>query len=125
MAITHTLYGFKTGYLQKAVRLEDVATLSTEVGDTFKIGQLCNLTAANGTTPAYLSKDTAPAVGDYIIAQGADTVGYGHVLVEEKNYKPKGYIAVTEDTAMDASSITVPIVIVYQVTDVNDVVKIG
>ena len=75
MAIVHTLVGFKNAYLQKAIKLETVSTLSTETGDVFKIGQVVTLTAASGTTPAYLSKDTTPAVGDYIIAQSDDTIG--------------------------------------------------
>lgn len=123
MSVVHTLRGFKTAYLQKAIKLDDVAVLSTEAGDIFKIGQVVNLTAASGTTPAYLSKDTTPAVGDYIIAQGDDTVGDGHVLVEEKNYKPKGYVAVTEATAMDANSVTKSVV-VYKITDIDDLVTI-
>lgn len=123
MAIVHTLVGFKNAYLQKAIKLETVSTLSTETGDVFKIGQVVTLTAASGTTPAYLSKDTTPAVGDYIIAQSDDTIGYGHVLVEDKNYKPQGYVAVTEATAMDASSVTKSVV-VYKITDLDDLVTI-
>lgn len=123
MAIVHTLRGFKTAYLQKAIKFDDVATLSTETGDVFKIGQVVNITAKSGTTPAYLSKDASPAVGDYIIAQGDDTVGYGHVPVEDKNYKPKDYVAVTEDTAMDAYSITKSVV-VYKIVDLNDLVTL-
>lgn len=123
MSVVHTLRGFKNAYLQKAFKLDDVAVLSTEAGDIFKIGQVVNLTAASGTTPAYLSKDTSPAVGDYIIAQSDDTVGDGHVLVEEKNYKPTGYVAVTEATAMDADSVTKSVV-VYKITDLDDLVTI-
>lgn len=123
MAVVHTLRGFKNAYLQKAIKLDAVSTLSTETGDVFKIGQVVNLTAASGTTPAYLSKDATPAVGDYIIAQGDDTVGYGHVSVEDKNYKPKGYVAVTEATAMDADSVTKSVV-VYKITDIDDLVTI-
>lgn len=123
MAITHTLRGFKTAYLQRAMKLDNVAVFSTETNDVFKIGQVVSLTAASGTTPAYISKDTAPAVGDYIIAQSDDTVGYGHVLTEDKNYKPKDYVAVTESTAMDASSVTKDVV-VYEITDLNDIVTL-
>lgn len=123
MAVVHTLRGFKTAYLQKAVKLNDVAVFSTESKDVFKIGQVVNLTAASGTTPAYISKDASPAVGDYIIAQSDDTVGYGHVPTEEKNYKPKDYVAVTEATAMDASSITKDVV-VYKITDLDDIVAL-
>jgi hypothetical protein len=123
MAVTHTLREFKNAYLQKAIRLDDVAVFSTESGDIFKIGQVVNFTAKNGTTPAYIQKDASPAVGDYIIAQGDDTaLPYGHVPVEDKNYKPKDYVAVTEDTAMDAYSITKSVV-VYKITDLDDLIS--
>lgn len=123
MAITHTLRGFKNAERQKAIKLDDVATISTEAKDVFKIGQVVNLTAAASTVPAYLSKDATPAAGDYIIAQSDDTVGYGHIAVENKEYKPKGYVAVTEDTAMDASSITKSVV-VYKIIDIDDIVAL-
>jgi len=123
MAVTHTLREFKTAYLQKAIRLDDVAVFSTEPGDIFKIGQVVNFIPKNGTTPAYIQKDASPAVGDYIIAQGDDTaLPYGHVPVEDKNYKPKDYVAVTEDTAMSAHSITKSVV-VYKITDLDDLIS--
>lgn len=124
MAIVHTLYGFKTAYLQRTLRLDNVAVLSTETGDVFKVGQVVNLTAKNGTTPAYISKDASPAVGDYIIAQADETIGGGHVPVEDKDYKPKGYVAVTEATAVDANSVTKSVV-VYKITDINDIVALS
>lgn len=123
MAIVHTLRGFKTAYLQKAIKFDNVATLSTESGDVFKVGQVVNYTAKSGTTPAYFAKDASPAVGDYIIAQSDDTVGYGHVPVEDKNYKPKDYVAVTEPTAMDSASITKSVV-VYKIVDLDDLVTL-
>jgi hypothetical protein len=124
MAIVHTLYGFKTAYLQRTLRLDNVAVLSTETGDFFKVGQVVNLTAKNGTTPAYISKDATPAVGDYIIAQADETIGDGHVPVEDKDYKPKGYVAVTEATAVDANSVTKSVV-VYKITDIDDIVALS
>lgn len=123
MAVIHTLRGFKTAYLQRTIKLDNVAVFSVEAGDVFKVGQTVNLTAASGTTPAYLSKDASPAVGDYIIAQSDDTIGYGHVLTEEKNYKPTGYVAVTEATAMDADSVTKSVV-VYKITSLDDIVTV-
>ena len=121
MSIVHTLREFKNAYLQKAIKLDDVAVLSTEANDVFKIGQVVNITAAAAGVPAYLSKDTTPVVGDYIIAQSDDTIGYGHVSVEDKDYKPKGYVAVTEATAADAASITKSVV-VYKITDLDDLI---
>ena len=50
MAVTHTRFGFKTGYLQKTDAY-DVAVVSNEEGDVFKVGQLVTLTAAAGNVP--------------------------------------------------------------------------
>lgn len=123
MAVTHTLRGFKTAYLQKAIRLDNVAVAGADAADFFKIGQVVNLTAAASTVPAYIQKDASPAVGDYIIAQSDDSHGYGHVDVENKNYKPSGIVAQTEAvyTDVDAASV-LKSVIVYKITDLDDLV---
>lgn len=122
MAVTHTLRGFKTAYLQKE-EVMDVAVFSTETNDYFKVGQVVNLTAASGTTPAYISKDATPAVGDYIVAQSDMTMEYGHVPVENRDYRYEAKVAVTEATAMDATSVYKKVAL-FKITNLNDIVSL-
>lgn len=108
-------YGFKTGYGQHAIMLSDitVARAASNTGYTsvgIDIGQVMTL---SGTT--LTEKTTGIAIGDYIIAQSDETIGYGHVPVENRDYKYVG-------TVMPGANKNV---VVYQVKDVADMVSIA
>lgn len=123
MAVVHTRFGFKTAYLQKEEVL-DVAVFSTETGDVFKVGQLCQVTAAASGVPAYLSKKTSPAVGYVLIAQSDETMEYGHIPVENRDYRYLPNVAVTESTEMASTSATKKVA-VYRVTNVADLISLA
>ena len=122
MAVTHTRFGFKTGYLQKTDAY-DVAVVSNEEGDVFKVGQLVTLTAAAGGVPAYITKKTTPALGDFIVAQSDMTMEYGHVPVELRDYRYSDEVAVTKKASAAVAGDKTKKVSLYQVIDVNDLVK--
>lgn len=132
MAVTHTRFGFKTAYLQREC-VEDVAVCSSEVGDFYKVGQLCSYHAADGSAPAYITKVTTPAVGHWIIAQSDQTLGTGpnyadqHVPVENRDYRYSDKVAITLSTATASAADEgkVKKVAFFRVVDVNDVVAIG
>jgi hypothetical protein len=109
-------YGFKTGYGQHAIMLSDITVARAAADNTgytnvgIDIGQVMTL---SGTT--LTEKHTGIAIGDYIIAQSDETVGYGHVPVENRDYKYVG-------TVMPGAGKNV---VVYQVKDLADMVKLA
>lgn len=108
-------YGFRTGYNQRSIMLSGVtvarASADTGYNNTgIEIGQVMTL---SGTT--LTEKTSGVAIGDYIIAQSDETVGYGHIPVENRDYKYVGTVAPGTDKN----------VVVYQITDVADMVQIA
>lgn len=91
---------FKTAYLQRAIPLEVVpgASVVGHVGDVFAIGASSALSLI-GASSVYASSSAGYAdaqasaakalvsAGQYIIAQGDMTMGYGHVPVENRDYR--------------------------------------
>lgn len=72
---------FKTAYLQREVPMDVKVAADLEVGDL--------VTLAEGSLS---KKETGPAeAGDYIVAQSDMTMEYGHVPVEQQDwrYSPK------------------------------------
>jgi hypothetical protein len=83
--------------------------LDCKVSADMVVGQVCKYTAATNT----LAASTAEAVaGDYIIAQSDMTMEYGHVPVENRDYRYSPKVA---------ASTAVKKVAVFKVTDVGDV----
>lgn len=85
---------FKTAYLQREVVLDvmPAASFSATVGQVFSMsGNVPTLLAvdvsAASAAGATASAKAAVAVGMYIIAQGDQTMEYGHVPVEYTDYK--------------------------------------
>ena len=68
---------FKTGYLQK----EQV--LDVKVGAELHVGDMATLDTSTNT----LNKTLSLAQADYIIAQSDMTMEYGHVPVEQRDWK--------------------------------------
>ena len=96
MATTTTYYAtakFKTGYLQREMRLDGKANaaLTAHVGDVLYLNA-GKLALRSNSTPG--SAKAAVAVGDYIVAQSDMTLGYGHVPVENRDYKYEDTLAI-------------------------------
>lgn len=85
---------FKTAYLQREIP-EDVAVSSDSY---LQVGQLVKLTPATDTSVAYISavtaNDAAAALDDatHIIAQSDVTLEYGHIPVENRDYRYFPYV---------------------------------
>jgi hypothetical protein len=94
---------FKTGLNQKEI------VLDTKVNEKLVVGQVCQL--SSGTLKA--SAGSAAVAGDYIIAQSDMTMEYGHVPVENVNYK--------YDPTVAASTTKNKKVAVFRVNDATDV----
>ena len=88
---------FKTAYLQREIPVE-VAVIGSAA---LEVGQLVTLTPTNGTNPDYIAaaagatEAAALSAATHIIAQSDMTMEYGHVPVEDRDYKYSPKVAVT------------------------------
>lgn len=79
---------FKTAYLQREIP-EDVAVSSDSY---LQVGQLVKLTPATATAVAYISAATSLDDATHIIAQSDVTLEYGHIPVENRDYRYFPYV---------------------------------
>ena len=115
---------FKTAYLQREV-VEDFEPAATfpktvdsgydgkcHVGDVFYLssGEFTRRESASSAAAA----KAAVAVGDYIIAQSDMTMGYGHVPVEDRDYRYSDEVKMTDGTVRKFA--------LFKITDLNDVI---
>lgn len=104
MAVTAVMAQFKTAYLQREIPVK--ATLAADL----KVGQVCTFSGVDGS--ALAGKTSAPAVGDYIVAQSDMTMGDSHVPVEQRNYNYSDKVA---------ASTTAKLVALYRINDLTDI----
>lgn len=105
--------GFRTAYLQREVYLDlDV------VGDC-KVGDVVKVTTGDGF--AYMQK-TAKATAEYIVAQSDQTIAYGHVPVENRDYRYDPTVKATVSAAPTAATTTWKHVALYKIINIDDVV---
>ena len=96
---------FKTAYLQREIPVE-VAVVGAAA---LEVGQLVTLTPTNGTNPDYIAAAAgataaaALSAATHIIAQSDMTMEYGHVPVENRDYKYSPEVAVTAGTISTSS----------------------
>lgn len=126
---------FKTAYLQREVEL-DVgvqATVQTDpwAGVTARkadpdattvvmVGDLVSYTAASGTTPAFIKRVLSLASADYIVAQSDQTMEYGHVPVENRDYRYNPIVNGTQATV--AANGPVKKVALFKIVNPDDVI---
>lgn len=106
--------GFRTAYLQREI-YEDVAV----VGNT-KVGDFVQYVAANGAVPAYIKKSTI-ANATHIVAQSDMTLGYGHVPVENRNYKYDSKVAYTLASGTPTAATPIKHVALFKITNMEDI----
>lgn len=94
---------FKTAKDQYEIVVD--ATVAAEL----IVGAICSY---NAGTQALTGKETA-AVGDYIVAQSDQTMEYGHVPVENRDYRYSNKVAV---------SATPKKVALFRINDVTDII---
>lgn len=95
---------FKTAYLQRELQLDVTLAVAVEVGDVVSVSADGAMTLKAGNTVA---------VGDYIVAQSDQTMGYGHVPVELRDYRYSPTVDISE---------TKKKVAVFRVNNVDDVI---
>lgn len=116
---------FKTAYLQREVvaDLEPAATFpissantgtdgKCHVGDVFYMNS--GEFARRESTSSAAAAKAAVAVGDYIVAQSDQTMGYGHVPVEDRDYRYNDEVKMTDGTVKKFA--------LFKITDLNDVI---
>jgi hypothetical protein len=81
---------FKTAYLQRE-EWHDVDVVGSA---PLKVGDCVQLVEATASVAAYIQKSTF-ANATHIIAQSDQTIGYGHVPVENRDYRYNPEVAVT------------------------------
>lgn len=126
---------FKTAYLQKEEPL-DVAVKGTIAADaaaayatrkttpaslaTVMVRDLVKLTPATATVPAYIERVLSLASATHIVAQSDMTMEYGHVPVENRDYR---YFPVVQATAATvAAGSPVKKVALFKIWNKDDVI---
>lgn len=115
---------FRTAYLQREVYLDTAV-----VGDC-KVGDFVTFTAETATVQQYIKKSTAAEVTAanaaagklYIVAQSDQTIAYGHVPVENRDYRYDPTVAQTKATAPTAKTDPWKHVALYKVINFEDVI---
>lgn len=125
---------FKTAYLQREI-IEDLAVKATVQTDpaagmatrkttpaslvVVMVGDLVKLTPATATVPAYIERVISKATATHIVAQSDMTLEYGHVPVENRDYR---YLPIVNGTAASVVAATpVKKVALFKITDPTDV----
>ncbi len=114
---------FKTAYLQREV-VEDFEPAATfpltvdagsdgkcHVGDVFYLNS-GEFTRRTGNSAA--NAKAAVSVGDYIIAQSDQTMGYGHVPVENRDYRYSDEVKMTDGTVKKFA--------LFKITNLDDLI---
>lgn len=108
---------FKTAYLQREVYYDcDVVGSSP-----LKVGDCVKYVANDGSNGAYIQKSTF-AAATHIIAQSDQTLAYGHVPVENRDYRYDPSVAVTASAAQPIASAKPKHVALYAIINKDDIV---
>lgn len=90
---------FKTAYGQREIPMDIAVVGSTD----FEVGQLVKFVEAASGIPAHILTATTVKEATHIIAQSDMTMEYGHVPVEDRDYKYSPKVKVTAATATAAA----------------------
>lgn len=115
---------FKTAYDQREIALDIVVAGSADL----HVGELAQYVAAASGKPAYLTPAASAATATHIVAQSDMTMEYGHIPVENRDYRYSDVVArsktgdaVTTTTNLSTASETKKVA-VFAITDKDDVV---
>ena len=109
---------FKTAYLQREINL-DVDVVGSAA---LKVGDLVTLTDETSTVQGYIRKAASLAAATHIIAQSDQTLAYGHVPVENRDYRYDPSVAVTVASAPSSKTTTWKHVALYKIINKDDVI---
>lgn len=107
---------FKTGYQQREI-IVDAAV----VGNDIVVGSLITLTPATDELPASIALAVSLASATHIVAQSDTTQEYGHIAVENRDYKPSYSVAATYTGNLAATSV-VKKVSLFTLIDKTDII---
>lgn len=111
---------FKTAYLQREVPLDLVVVVPA--GQTLKVGDLVTVTPETDTVSSYMQKAQSLATATHIVAQSDMTLGYGHVPVENRDYRYNPEVKGTATAAPTDKTGTWKHVALYLIVDKNDII---
>lgn len=111
---------FKTAYLQREVPLDLVVVVPAN--QTLKVGDLVVVTPETSTVSAYMQKAASLAAATHIVAQSDMTLGYGHVPVENRDYRYSPLVAGTVTAVPTDKTKPWKHVALYQIVDKNDII---
>lgn len=110
---------FKTAYLQREIPM-DIAVASDK---PLVVGEMVTFTAPNNDVPGYIKSAATVAAATHIVAQSDMTMEYGHVPVENRDYKYSDKVAATIAAAGPvAASTPTKKVALFAITDKNDLI---
>lgn len=116
MATYFAQANFKTAYLQREITVDAKAASSLElhVGDVVSgtTGADGVVTIAARSNAAEATAKSSVALGDYIIAQSDMTMEYGHVPVENRDYRYDDKVSM---------STTAKKVALFKINDLSDI----
>ena len=117
MATYFAQANFKTAYLQReiAVDAKSASPLELHVGDVVSgtVGADGVLTIAARSNAVEATAKSSVAVGDYIVAQSDMTMEYGHVPVENRDYR------YNDKVSMGTSAKKVALFKINDLSDIN------
>ena len=117
MATYFAQANFKTAYLQRELPVDAKAASSLElhVGDVVSgtVGADGVLTIAARSNAVEATAKSSVAVGDYIVAQSDMTMEYGHVPVENRDYR------YNDKVSMGTSAKKVALFKINDLSDIN------
>lgn len=112
--------GFLTAYLQREVYLD------IDVVNDCKVGDFVVVTNETPTVQGYMTKATKAQVtgkqATHIVAQSDQTLAYGHVPVENRDYRYDPTVKGTVSVAPSGKTTTWKHVALYKITNWDDVV---
>lgn len=111
---------FKTAYLQREVEMD------IDVVNDCKVGDFVVVTPETSTVQGYMQKATAAQVtgktATHIVAQSDQTLAYGHVPVENRDYRYDPTVKGTVSAAPSAKTTTWKHVALFKITNWDDIV---
>lgn len=111
---------FKTAYLQREVPMD------IDVVNDCKVGDFVVVTAETDTVQGYMKKATKAQLtskaATHIVAQSDQTLAYGHVPVENRDYKYDPTVKGTVTSAPSTKTTTYKHVALFKITNWDDII---
>ena len=111
---------FKTAYLQREVPMD------IDVVNDCKVGDFVVVTAETDTVQGYMKKATKAQLtskaATHIVAQSDQTLAYGHVPVENRDYRYDPTVKGTVTSAPTSKTTTYKHVALFKITNWDDII---